>query len=378
MVLAIETLAARSQDAAGALAHQQAAVDALANAAQPPSFSDIKRRLQVNGGNALDVTGLLGVLAQPQIPGVPLLTSLPVVNSSNNGELVNLNGTLYYYDGRTDPGSWQPIGTGAIYADTHANRLTNFPPGNYIVGTLFWETDRFALYRVRDNAGTKVWTLMLTRPASLNSILSRPADLGVEDAGYLVTITGGLGQFWQRWDGTNWIFHLGWYMDAEANRPVVASCSVGFVFVSIDYNYQAWFVTFGAWQLWPGFGGPASGTLGAIPGALGLNDAGFVYYATDFDREYVWTGSGWVDGDGQEARFQIVWFPQAPEVNGWQICDGSTVTRSTAGGGTTSYTVPDMTTNLTFIRSGLTNGTGTFGAVGAAYNYLQTTPYIRL
>ena len=84
VVSAIELLAQRSQHVAAEFADVLAKVGALENAKAPLSASEIKTRLQVNGGYALDVTGLLGVLAQPQKAGVPLVNELPPATATNN------------------------------------------------------------------------------------------------------------------------------------------------------------------------------------------------------------------------------------------------------------------------------------------------------
>jgi hypothetical protein len=67
-----------------------------------------KATLQAGGNAQLDVTGLSGRLAQPQIAYIPSVTSLPTYADplSQDGAMVSLNGVTYRFDGSTDPGTW--------------------------------------------------------------------------------------------------------------------------------------------------------------------------------------------------------------------------------------------------------------------------------
>jgi hypothetical protein len=96
------------------------------------------------------------------------------------------------------------------------------------------------------------------------------------------------------------------------------------------------------------------------PADLATPDAGFEIYSTDFDRLYTWDGTAWVDGMGQERRFQIAFFTDALVTTGWALCDGVATTRSAADGTTAAFTPPDLVTANRFLRSvsGATGGTG--------------------
>lgn len=374
VVSAIELLAQRSQHVAAEFADVLAKVGALENAKAPLSASEIKTRLQVNGGYALDVTGLLGVLAQPQKAGVPLVNELPPATATNNGQLVNFNGVLYYLNATTDPGQWLPISAvGTTLLDTHANRLLNYPPANYAVGTTFWETDRKSLY-LATGAVTRVWTFILGQPMT-GSTGARPADLGVNDPGfpYQNSSTGTL----QSWSGTVWLDVSGVMSGTHAARP--ATAGVGVLYVETDRGNAVYRSTGSNWVL-IAQARPMDVTLSpdTKPAGLGANDTGFLISATDFFREYVWVGTGWIDVPGQESRDTIQFFAIAPIVNGWQYCDGSTVTESQADGSTASVTVPDLTTVATWITGGNSVTTGSFAGAGANYPYASFLPYYRL
>ena len=208
-----------------------------------------------------------------------------------------------------------------------------------------------------------VWTLVATYVFEQQGAAA-PSDLAGPDAGflYLDTTTG----LTYQWSGAVAHWHQGIRFDVFANRPVAfVGCDAGVIFCATDsvYGGQCWELDFGtnAWVLLPGVGGPGFGLLSAIPtGSLGGTDGGFKYLATDYNRIYAWGGAGWVDAFAAPARKQISYFDAAPDTNGWQLCDGSTVTISTPTGGTGSYTVPNLITGNSFIRSNSTSG-GTGG-----------------
>lgn len=73
--------------------------------------------LQAGGVAPLNVQGLLGVLAQPQIADAVSVSALPPINSplSQDGVLVSLLNQVYRFDGTTDPGTWYPITAATTY-----------------------------------------------------------------------------------------------------------------------------------------------------------------------------------------------------------------------------------------------------------------------
>jgi len=87
--------------------------------------------LQAGGSAPLNVQGLLGVLAQPQIADAVSVSALPPVNSplSQDGVLVSLNDQVYRFDGTTDPGTWYPITAATTYI-----LVDNVVPGGTVDG----------------------------------------------------------------------------------------------------------------------------------------------------------------------------------------------------------------------------------------------------
>lgn len=110
-----------------------------------------------------------------------------------------------------------------------------------------------------------------------------------------------------------------------------------------DALYQ---VQGGVWQ-W--VAGCMRGTLSPDqkPSDLGTDDANFLFYSTDFQHIYRWDGSAWAYATecGEIGSAYVVMRIGAPATGVWQLCDGSTVTRSTSTGGTSSITVPNLVNN---------------------------------
>lgn len=256
----------------------------------------LRARLQAGGEAELNVSGLAGVLGEPQKMGITVIPdsqSLPNVNTALPYSVVTWQGKLYYFSPTTNPGAWVPLSAAAsIVADTHANRLANYPAASQSLGLLFWETDRTALYRVATVAGVNAWVLMLSRP-QLVAAASRPADLGTNDAGFLVTLSD-IGQVVQRWSGTAWIFHQGIATAAIAARPTT-NIDAGFRVIVTDYGYQQYRWNGSAWVLEEGIGGPMRGTIIAADQrpTLGANDVGFRFDATDAGIGFRWDGAAW-------------------------------------------------------------------------------------
>lgn len=324
----------------------------------------IRAQLEAGGKFPLDVDALTGVLAQPQKMGIRVWpdteVALPGVQTSYPREVLTWQGKLYYLDGTVNPPAWKLLSSAAsIVYDTHANRLTNYLPANQPLGLLFWETDRAALYRVTTSAGVRVWSLMLTQPYRA-ALASRPVDLGANDAGFLFDQSddGVL----MRWTGTQWNYHRHVYVNTFSNRPAAGSTDEGMLFAASDRGYQVWRFDGTNWILLEGVGGPMRGTISPDQKpSLTANDVGFLFYSTDFDRVYRWDGAAWADAPGQPTRGQIAYFvDNLLPGTGWQLCDGTATTRSTATGGTAAYTVPDLTTTNALLRSvsGATGGTG--------------------
>jgi hypothetical protein len=91
--------------------------------------------------------------------------------------------------------------------------------------------------------------------------------------------------------------------------------------------------------------------LANIPTGLSDGDAGRAFYATDYQHTWLWTGSAWTFGDGDQGSGFIAWYMVAPRSGKWQLCDGSaSISESRADGtidlvnfpGLAAGTMPDL------------------------------------
>ena len=96
-------------------------------------------------------------------------------------------------------------------------------------------------------------------------------------------------------------------------------------------------------KAWVYVSGTMRNTLANKPTDLGTNDAGFLFYATNYVRTFRWTGSAWEYAQGERLTREIIWYPGTLPASGWAICDGSSVTVTAADATTGSFTTPDLT-----------------------------------
>lgn len=89
--------------------------------------------------------------------------------------------------------------------------------------------------------------------------------------------------------------------------------------------------------------GPQEGTINPDqkPRGLTRSDAGFIFHATDFNRNYRWNGSGWEDAPGAPSRNSVLFFVNDPvPPTGWVQCNGDRALRSTPEGRTEVFQAP--------------------------------------
>ena len=258
-----------------------------------------------------------------------------------------------------------------VMVDTHLVRITTYRSALPISGTTYYEFDRNAFYIVSKNlAGVTDWRLIV---AVMEDVLaSRPTDLGVADNGFIF-LDVPTHKFYV-WDSPNWyelraeaVFRQGTY----ATRPAVAASDNGLVYYATDQDvyYQ---VVAGAWKYMCGI---MAGTLSPdTKPTLVAGDANFLFYAADYDKIYQWTGAAWRIADGADKIGEIRFFDgSVAPGTGWQLCDGSTVTRSTPTGGTTPVTVPNYTTPA-YVKAGIVAAVGPTAASGTVSPVSAGTP----
>jgi hypothetical protein len=155
-------------------------------------IQQVKVALQATGGKAINVSNLIGVLAQPQNASAPSVTSLPSFNSqlSQDGGLVSLLPTnvLYRFDGKsTNPGIWRIIAAAGVLA--YGLRSAQPAPGN--AGVAYWQTDYNSIYV--DNGTNFLYAVGL----HVGSDAARLAlGISVNDNGF-IWVASDTGLLWQ-------------------------------------------------------------------------------------------------------------------------------------------------------------------------------------
>jgi hypothetical protein len=302
-----------------------AAIDKL----QGPPNVDLSGRRMINAGNA----------QAPQ----DYVTLAQVSGLTSAGGIIAV------------PAAPRPVS--GILVGTHADRLTTVA-GGVRLGTAFFETDRAALYLAELDPDThdQTWTIALCRP--LRTADGLPDDLDAPDAGF--TWFNQVGGVTMRWSGGAWNYYLGSKIDVFSARPDPDLADRGFLFIATDRGHQVWRKGASSWILLEGVGGPTRTTLGSLTGGLTADDAGYLCAVTDYDRLYRWSGSGWEDAPGQPTRGLIAYFAGTGPGPGWALCNGSGASMSTASGGTSGVTTPDLITDNRFLRAAASAG-GTGG-----------------
>lgn len=68
---------------------------------------------------------------------------------------------------------------------------------------------------------------------------------------------------------------------------------------------------------------------------------GFLFWASDFDRVFLWNGLSWQDAPGQPARGSVSWFPAGiPPGPGWALCDGRSSQITASDGTVRGFSAP--------------------------------------
>lgn len=84
---------------------------------------------------------------------------------------------------------------------------------------------------------------------------------------------------------------------------------------------------------------------------LGVQDAGFLWYVSDYNHLLRWTQSGWEFVD--EMGGYIVGRVVVPDGNGWKLCDGSATHYLHIAAGIVSevaYTTPNLNSNPAYLK----------------------------
>lgn len=171
--------------------------------------------------------------------------------------------------------------------DTHANRIANYPAGNYSAGTTFFESDRTVLYL--DNGVAWVYV-----SGVYNSLLAnKPADLVSTDAGFLFYSTDFPASY--LWGGSSFsiignvaVIPLGTHAQRLSTFPP-STLPTQTLYYETDRTVT--YLSFGGFWIYDL--GIYSDVLANRPSDLGTHDVGFIFYATDISVQYRWNGFSW-------------------------------------------------------------------------------------
>lgn len=251
---------------------------------------------------------------------------------------------------------WQKSGqrintlNGMISYGDHADRLN---PSLAPDGALFVDSDYSGI--VYQNQGGKWHYTAGTMWGTLNPD-QRPVGLGANDAGFTFRAIDTDQNYAARefvWSGSIWVETTPARYGTHAARLGFTNPENGELFVEYDRNGVIYQNQFGAWHFLAGI---MWGTLSPDqrPTDLGANDAGFTFRGSDQAREYIWSGTVWVEiGDIVENQ------GAALPVRG--------VLNFTGAGVTASDDTVNLRTNITISGAGTGGGavTSVFGRTGA-------------
>lgn len=163
-----------------------------------------QKALQVNGKNPLNVTGLLGVLSQPQPANANNQPSAPTNQAVST--IVTINNVISQVTGF---GIAQPLSAIALVLfDAYANwTVTNYNPASYAPGTIFVITDRNVAYRVQVVSGSNAWVYWTGFDSVTQSQISglkgfNGGALGANDTDLLIRVTDY--EHVLQWSGSAW------------------------------------------------------------------------------------------------------------------------------------------------------------------------------
>lgn len=209
-----------------------------AQALYAPSVMAIE--LSLLGSNPLNVQGLHGLLADPQMAGIPVVAALPDPNFAHTDEIVIFSNILYRFDTTTEPGHWVAVTTsGVLGFGLFANRPAQPQPA----GVEYLATDRGWLYYSTGAVWNYEYGAMFGTRATRVGLGMAAGDAG---ALFYETDTGWL----YRYSGTAWAYR--WGVDTGTNAVRLAlgigAADEGAWFYATD-TQQGWQVASGAWTM---------------------------------------------------------------------------------------------------------------------------------
>jgi hypothetical protein len=190
-------------------------------------------------------------------------------------------------------GNWIEV-TPALWG-AHSARLA-LTIADQINGELYVEADRSGvIYQLQGST----WHFLAGAMYGTLSPDQRPAGLGPNDAGFTFRTTDTAANYRARefiWSGGEWVETTRATFGGHTDRlaiPIVNIAS-GEIYAEADRSGVIYQLQGSAWHF---LAGTMWGTVSpdARPTDLGTNDAGFTFRGTDQQRQFIWSGTAWVE-----------------------------------------------------------------------------------
>ena len=195
----------------------------------PEDRAYLQNVFQANGTHPVNVTNLLGILAQPQEAKTSVninSTGAPInIPNAVNGQLQIVNGEIFFFTAFPPPGFWTPISAEAVVTqDVYLNwTMSNFDPGPLPLGSLFFIDDWKVTYITQSISGTNTWvyawgvfiSLAANRPTT--GFNGMPLGLNDTNLTFIASDTGA----YEYWDGAAWITLFGSSLTQTITTPIV-------------------------------------------------------------------------------------------------------------------------------------------------------------
>jgi len=240
-------------------------------------------------------------------------------------------------------------------------------------GAIYVESDRSGV--IYQNQGGEWHYLAGTMYGTLSPD-QRPTGLGPNDAGFDFRSTDTnplLGAREFIWSGSIWVEATAVLYGTHAQRPAGSVAPARCLYVETDRSEVLYQNQNGTWHF---VAGTMLGTLvpDQRPTDLGVNDAGFTFRATDVQRQFIWSGTAWVETTQTQGDAQIAYANGSITLTGSPTAiPGASITLNRAG----RYLI---TGNYTFVVIGTGDlnqgmrGDMVANGVGQAGTVLATAP----
>ena len=291
----------------------------------------------------------------------PIRQSVEDIKSAQNGDTPPLTEKSWYL-------YWDQLGKSAnqqaqmITYGTHANRPD---PSLMPDGALYVETDRGGVIYEKIKGA---WHYLAGTMWGFLSPDQRPTDLAADDSdlGFVFASADSAADYAGRvflWNRTAWREYTRVRYGTHAGRLATTPNSLvnGALWLESDRSYVIYENAYGNWWY---VAGTMWGTLSPDqrPTDLGAKDAGFHYRGTDQPREFIWSGSAWIETTATNASYWVnsALVATQPALN---LIAGSNVTL--AGANNTGANRVDVTITSTATSGGGGAVTSVFTRTGA-------------